>query len=702
MNSPSDVSLLHQLAQLYGILTAYYDVSGRHQEASVEALLATLKLLGAPVENLSDVTSAWREKQKAIWQRLLEPVNVAWNGVPNMQVRLPAVTADTVLVGQLKQETGEQQDLRWNSTDLPTVETAEVDGTQYVVKGLTLPGRLPWGYHQLLLEVAGRANETLIISAPLKAYIPPEESRMWGVFLPLYALYSQKSWGSGDFGNLKALMEWVAEMGGNVVATLPFLATFLDEPFAPSPYTPASRLLWNELYLDITSVPELAKCPSAQSLAESPSFKNEIKALRNLSLVDYQRQMAVKRLVLEELCRCLFADASNRLEALNRFAETNPVVGDYACFRATIEKQHTTWRSWQPPLRDGVLTERDYDEANRRYHLYVQWLACQQIQDLSETARDKGQGLYLDLPLGVHPDGYDVWREQANFVIDASVGAPPDTLFTKGQDWGFPPLHPERVREQGYKYVIAYLRHHLQHANILRIDHVMGLHRLYWIPNGVESSQGVYVRYHADELYAILTLESHRHRSIIVGEDLGTVPPEVRPAMERHGLHRMYVLHYELYSPALQPVPPNSVANFGTHDMPPFASFWEELDIEERLKVGILNEAGLIREKETRRALKESLITFLQREGWLKEPVDMYSILKACLDFLSTSQGRVVLVNLEDLWLETQAQNIPSTEEEYPNWRRKARYDLETLCQMPRIIDTLKEVDRLRKQGENS
>ena len=707
MSSPSGIQALHQLARLYGIQTGYYDVAHRRRQASVEALLAVLRSLGAPVEAIYDVPSAWRERQQALWQQPLEPVAVAWDGRPLLiEVRLPSGMADALLVGHLTLENGERQSWEWHGAHLPVVATVEVEGIQYVVKQLPLPGGLPWGYHRLTLEVVGTLSETLIISAPLKAYLPPEglEDRTWGVFLPLYALYTEKSWGSGDLSDLETLVEWVAGIGGGVVATLPFLATFLDEPSGPSPYTPASRLLCNEFYLDITKVPELRRCPSAQAFLASSSFHEEVEALRNSPVVDYRRQMALKRRILEELYRCCFADASDRLSALRRFAESHPVVEDYARFQSTRERRRVSWQSWPQPLRDGVLSEGDYDEETKRYHLYVQWLVHEQIQALSETARNKGRRLYLDLPLGVHPEGYDVWRERNIFAVDVSAGAPPDAVFTQGQNWGFPPLHPEKIRQQGYRYTIAYLRHHLRHAGILRIDHVMGFHRLYWIAKGLEASQGVYVRYRAEEFYAILALESHRNKVIVVGEDLGMVPPEVRPAMSQHGLYRMYVVHYELASSpqmALRRLLPNCAASLNTHDMPPFAAFWQGLDIKERLELGLLDRTGAQMEHKTRRAIREAVVSFLQRKGWLNKPgVDTQAILRACLAFLSASAARFVLVNLEDLWLETEPQNVPGTQGKRPNWQRKARYTLEAFCQMPQVIDTLLEVDRLRKRGE--
>lgn len=707
MSFPTGIRLLYPLARLHGVQTAYYDAHHLRKQASTESLLAVLHSLGAPMATLQDARSAWREQQQRLWQRPLEPVLVAWDNKPLLaSIRLPLDTAEATLSCHLKLETGEELRWEWRGGSLGILEAAEVEGMKYVVKQLPLPGGLPWGYHRLVVELPGRQEKSLVISAPIKAYTPPGEveNRSWGVFLPLYALHTPRSWGSGDFSDLEELMCWVAEMGGDVVATLPLLGTFPNDISEPSPYIPDSRLLWNEFYLDINKVAELKGCSSAQTLLASSSFRNEIEFLRNSPLVDYQRQMALKRKALEELSHCFFGEESQRLEDLRRFTEANPVVEDYARFRATREKQGTPWQLWPQPLREGVIKESDYDEESRRYHLYVQWLAHQQMKNVSEKAREKGVYLYLDLPLGVHPDGYDVWREHDVFILDTSAGAPPDAVFTRGQNWRFSPLHPEKIREQGYRYVIAYLRHHLRQSGILRIDHVMGLHRLFCIPDGMETSQGVYLRYHAEELYAILALESHRHKTIIVGEDLGIVPPYVRPAMKKHGLHRMYVLHYELASnrqKGFPPASPNSVASLNTHDMPPFAAFWQGRDIEERLKPGLLDRASAEQEKKNFTNTKSALSTFLKDGGWLQEPEDNISaILKACLSFLAASQTRIVLVNLEDLWLETQPQNIPGTRTEYPNWRRKARYTLEEFCQMPQVIDILRTVNLLRQQDK--
>lgn len=699
MNSPQ-IDWLHRLSRLYGLQATYYDINRCRREASPEALLAVLQAMGAPLVTFGDVVPACRERRQSLWQRLLQPVIVAWDGeLAEIEVRLPASVSETVLAGHLTLETGERQTWEWRSADLRAARMVEVEGGRYVAQKLPVRLKLPLGYHRFTLEAVGMPAEAFIISAPLQAYAPVEssEKRTWGVFLPLYALRTRRSWGAGDFSDLATLIKWVAGKGGQAVATLPLLATFLEEIFEPSPYLPVSRLFWNEFYLDITGIPELNQCPSAQALLAS--CQGEIENLRSLPLVDYRQQMALKRRILAELSQYFFAHTSNRFAEFQLFVEKHPAVESYARFRAAVERQHTSWWSWPERLQNGLLREGDYDEAIKCYYLYAQWLVLKQMANVAKTAHEQKVRLYLDLPLGVHPDGYDMWYEKAIFATNASVGAPPDNFFIRGQNWGFPPFHPERIREQGYQYVINYLRHHCQSAGILRIDHVMGLHRLFWIVNGMEASTGVYVHYPAEEFYAILSLESHRNDVILVGEDLGTVPGVVRPAMTRHGLSRMYVLSFELTGDpraAVRPVFSNAVASLNTHDTPPFAAFWQGLDIKKRLELGFLDAAGAQKEQQAHQALREALGTFLREKGLINQ-TDIEAMVRGCLAFLSMSQAWSVLVNLEDLWLEVESQNMPGTRDEHPNWRRKARYSFEEFCLLPLVLETLREINSLRK-----
>jgi 4-alpha-glucanotransferase len=305
------------------------------------------------------------------------------------------------------------------------------------------------------------------------------------------------------------------------------------------------------------------------------------------------------------------------------------------------------------------------------------------------------------MPVGVHPDGYDTWRYRTQFALGCSTGAPPDSFFSLGQDWGFPPLHPEAIRCDGYEYVARCFRHQMRYASVLRIDHVMWMHRLYFVPIGADARSGVYVRYRPDELYAVTCLEAQRAGCTVVGEDLGTVPPNVRSAMTEHGLHRMHVLQFE--APAkgrLRSLSRVSVASLNTHDMPPFAGFCRGLDIDERVRSNLLDEASASRERAHRLCVCNNLARVLcpgrPRFDTLEE-VDIAELVAACSEFLASSEAALLLVNLEDLWLETQPQNRPGTGAEQPNWRRKFRLTLEQICDDPTLHDRLNRISRLRR-----
>jgi 4-alpha-glucanotransferase len=668
-----------------------------------------LQALGAPVEAAADVPDALRERRLELWQRVCEPVLVAWDGLlPPVQVRVPARAAEVRIRRRLELEDGTDHSRDVPGEESPVAERAEVEGSAFVSRFLP-PTTVPLGYHRLEVAAGPHRGAALVIAAPRRAPGGPGD-RGWGVFLPLYALRTRRSWGTGDLTDLEALVEWAGSHGARAVATLPLLAGFLDELYEPSPYLPASRLFWNELYVDPERLPELERSPGARALLASAELVRERAALRRMPLADYRRSMAAKRVVLEELARALFEQGGPRLAGLRAHARDRPLLRDYARFRAVCERRRDWWGEWPERMRRGALAPSDRDDEAERYHLYVQWAAEQQMGQAAEAGRRAGATLYLDLPLAVNPAGFDVWREQDIFVQGMRGGAPPDEFFTGGQDWGFPPLHPERSREHGHHYFTLAVRHLARHASVLRIDHVMGLHRLYWIPPGLGPADGVYVRYPGDELFAALTLEAHRHGTVLVGEDLGTVPPSVRAAMARHNVHRSFVVQFEARPDpkrALPPARPGMFAGLGTHDMPTFASFWEGRDVLLRRELGLVDEAGARREERRRHGIRRALMSVLRSGGWVGPAASGEelgsarvgrAVLRGILANLAAGRARVVVVNLEDLWWETRPQNVPGTGAETPNWRRKARYGLERLRRAQDVRDTLEEVDRLRRR----
>lgn len=675
---------LRTLAHLHGVQTSYWDAMGRHVEASPESLLAVLAALEAPVERPADVPEALAARRSELADRLVEPVVVAWDGhAPEIELRTRGGGSAGL---HLDLEGGERRG--W------MVELDSLPGRR-----LSLPEPLPPGYHRLRVEVDGRAAETLVISAPARAFAG-DGRPLWGVFLPLYALQTARSWGAGDFSDLEALAEWTAGLGGGVVGTLPMLSAFLDEPFEPSPYAPASRLFWNELYLDPRRRPEAEDSVSVRRLLESPDVLGGIDALRRAPEVDYRELMILKRRVLEEMAARFFLRPTARQADFERFVREKPELQSYAAFRAVNDRRGDAWQCWPERLREGTLAPADYDDEDRRFHLWVQWACDEQIRDMAREARRRGPGLYLDLPLGVHGSSYDVWRERDLFAIGSAAGAPPDSFFTKGQNWGFPPLHPERLRDRGYDHFIACLRHHLRHAGLLRIDHVMQLQRLFWIPRGMDAAGGVYVRYAAEELFAILSLESHRHQAIIVGENLGTVPPEIGEAMDRHDVQGMYVVQYELQpgGQGLRPPPERSAASLNTHDMPTFRGFWEGRDIDDLESLGLFDAGQAHAERERRGEIRRGMIEALPADRRGDEDTTYREVLRDRLRHLAASPARMVLVNLEDLWGETRPQNVPGTHTERPNWRRKARLSFEEFSIRDDVLDLLREVDELRRR----
>lgn len=696
---------LRRLALLRGVQTSYVDILHGRRTPPPETLVAVLRCLGEPLETVRDAAEALRRAEESAWDRVCPTVCVAWDGGPaTLSLRVPRRAGNGRARVRMVLESGETRVAAFDLSRVPASGAGIGSAGACIEKRVPLPWRPPVGYHRLRVEVAGKLRgEATLVSAPSRAWAPPEEERRgWGVFLPLYALHSSRSFNGGDLTDLRDLMRRVERLGGRAVGTLPLLSACSPEPFEPSPYAPCSRLAWNEIYLDPERAPGFAECREAKAILSSAAYRGEAGRLRESPLVDHRRALEMKRPVLEALARRFFRCGGGSDEGYRQFLTESPWMEDYASFRAAWDRRGTPWPAWGGPSRDGLLRPGDFDEAGKRYHLFAQWALQLQLRGLSEGGRKL---LYLDLPLGASYDGYDVWRRRELFALDASAGSPPDDFFTRGQDWGFPPQQPERSREEGHAYFRECVAAQARHAGTLRIDHVMGLHRFFWIPKGAGPADGTYVRYPAEELYAVLCLESNRHKARIVGEDLGTVPPYVRPAMARHGFLRMSVAQFGLSSGgcgALARVPKGSVACMNTHDMPPFASFWKGLDIDDRLSLGLLDPRGAARERAARGKAVRALAACLGIRGSGRGPRGVAAAgdaLRGCLARLAAGPAETLIVNLEDLWLEEAPQNTPGTWKERPNWRRKSRRSLEELAALPEVVEALSEIDRLRREG---
>ncbi len=683
-----------ELIWKFGIEASHYDGMGRNWQPSWKTMRLILKSLGLEVESEEDlpgVLEAFQVRQKL---RLLEPVIVKWEGRESrIKLNLEPDCKISTAVFTARNEEGEE-------FEFSPVVTSESDRTVT----FDCPEGLEPGYYEIDVEIGGRRGSSLLIIAPHQAYQGREEERVWGLFCPLYALNSSESIGNSDFTTLERCLSWMSEKGGKIMGTLPLFAAFLDDPCEPSPYAPVSRLFWNEFYVDPRRAVNWKSCAPARELFESEHFRASLDILKNLSRIDFNSEMKLRRSLLELLAADFFAGngpgKSSGWQVMEEFLAKEPEMLNYARFRAAkeqermegVESDHSATGGTQPEARRGLI----------EYHLYVQWLAGLQINHLREHAGNLGVDLYMDLPLGVHPDGYDASIYRDFFAEGVSGGAPPDAFFTAGQDWGFRPMHPWKSREMGHSYFRRIIRNLMRISHVIRLDHVMNLHRLYWVPLGLTADQGAYVRYPSEELYAILMLESHRQKCVIIGEDLGTVPPEVRESMERHGILRMYVGQFEINpwdKPHLREPSDRMVASINTHDTPTFSGFSKGLDLFDRVKLGILREEDVPGERECRnrvlKCLSESLGIPFPGEGeeWERKLPD---VLKHWLLRLAESPARYLIVNLEDFWLEDSPQNVPGTTTQKPNWVQKMKNSFEKIIQNQDIEDLLREVNRMR------
>lgn len=647
------VEALRALAWGAGVATGYHDIAGAYHQVPVDTLRALLAALGLPAGSDDEVAEAHHTLHRRHWDALTPSTTVCWSDEgPTLEVRRAVRDADATVAITIELEGGGERRVVVAGDDLAEIGGADADGSARVAHRVPL-GELPLGAHRAVVETAGRRAVGHLLVAPRSA---PPLARGWGVFAPVYALRRAGEHRVGHLGDLAALSDWVARLGGDVVGTLPLLATFDDDS---SPYAPVSRLAWNERHLDLAALPEAAG---------EPSIAGGTLVGDATDLIDWAPEVTRVRAALATLVGRLSATRRAELDA---FTAVRPLVDELARWRSEVE-QHG------PPAPGQPLTAEAPDAVLR--HRYAQWAMETQLAGLADRLDRRGQSLYLDLPLGVHPSGFDVWRAPELFAAAVSVGAPPDDFFTGGQDWGFPPLLTPASQADGHGYLRAALAHQLRHAGVVRFDHVMALHRLWWIPNGAPATDGAYVHYPADELAAVLSLEAWRAGAAVVGENLGTVPPEVNDLLAGHRLFGMYATQFELdAAPHARSAPASTVAVVNTHDMEPFATYWSGAD----------------------QGRRDRILEQLAADGQRADSDSALDVLEALLGWLGQSDAASVVVTLEDLWGEERRQNRPGTGAEEPNWRRRTTRTIEDLDAEPAIVRRLGRLRAARGVGES-
>jgi 4-alpha-glucanotransferase len=673
---------LRQLAKAAGLDPEWTSWTGAPAASSQESLLAALRALeadlGVRVASPDDAPAALAEIERARWTEIVPPVVVGWDATLVVPFAVPA-DSDGDWEVEVTTESGRVVKAHGRLFELPADSHAWPGGRVHCIRRATVWLEHELGYHAVAWRCAGASGEAFGISAPERAHGGPGTgARRWGVFAPVYGLANPRSGQAGDLANLRELFAAVDRRGGRYVATLPILAAFLDEPCAFSPYSPASRHFWNELYLDLHAL----AAELGMAAPDAPPIVAD-------TLIDYREQYRWRRAALDRLAPQLLAIHRDEIDAWARSAQAY----DYAAFRAFGETTRTGWRSWPAMWRDELplVTSRaealavGAEAARLDTHVVGQWAMQRQLERIatggygSHAATGGGSTdprvqLYLDLPVGVNLDAYEVWRSRHLFLTPLAAGAPPDPLFLGGQNWGLPPVSPIALRRDHYRYVIRCVRHHMQVAGMLRIDHVMGLFRLYVVPQGQPATDGVYLRYHPEELLAILTLESSRARCALVGEDLGTVPPQVRPAMARHGLFRIHVGQWFMPGkPGEQPgtAPAESIASLNTHDTATFAGWWRGADIDDKRELGLIDAEQDARERLERADQRAALVTFARADIADDHLTEVERAMVAATEDLAVGAAEVVLVALDDLALEPTPHNVPGTTVERPNWQRR-------------------------------
>jgi 4-alpha-glucanotransferase len=681
----------HDLAALCGVATSYVGEDGDVRDAEHEVVLSILRTLGVVIDHPKDAGAALRRRRLEKAQRILEPVIVLREDQPTeMIVSIPESVPANTLWLTFEFEDGTTRHDRLAESSATFHSTLDIEGERFRQFRIQLAKHgvnIPFGYHSLTVE-AGSASLLTSSSPSLLICAPrcPQPSRGWGVFMPVHALRTRHDWGVGSYSDLGVLGEWAKSHGASMMGALPLYPTYLDPPIDPSPYRPVSRLAYNEIYINPETLPEFGQSELARDVASSPEFRARLDAARMSPLVEYEDVALLRRRVLEPMAQSLLQHASRRRHEFDLFLAEHPELLAYSEFRAAVEREGR--RDISPsPATSASLFGRD---PVAHYYAYCQWVAAQQL-NLASNALP----LYADIPVGVHPEGFDPYWSPTSFLSGLSGGAPPDLFFADGQNWSFSPLHPERIRDDRYSYLRAVFGRAFRHASYVRIDHVMGLQRLYVIPEGSDATRGAYLSYHADELHALVSLEAYRAGASVVGEDLGTLPEGVHERMARDGMLRSWVFEFKSKGDDPLPAPRrDALASLATHDTPRFSSFLWGHDIDEAEKLGHLSAIEADTRRAQRALYREKLFSALNIPVLGEEQLTE-AALEGCLAHVSASAALLVIVDLEELMGESEPQNRPGTSE--GNWRQRAALTLEEIRAAPWINGELDSINRLRR-----
>ncbi len=735
--------LVDYLIEQNGIDSKFVDAWGKPATIARENQKKLLGSMGYAVDDELALTAQLEAEASQIWLSGLDPVIV--QRVDNefvIHVRVSIDNANTKHTLKIKLENNESASVKFIPVEHHLSDSQEIDSLefhQYSIKvnlsdvfdnGMSSEDLL--GYHELsLIQSRKVVARSRLIIAPERCYIPKviqEGKKIWGLSVQLYCLKSTRNWGIGDFTDLGNLVLKAAEKGADFIGLNPIHALYPASPDTCSPYGPSSRRWLNYLYIDVTAISTFDS-KSVQNWYAENNIDAELDELRALDFIDYQRVANVKHkaleLVFSEYKKQFLTGAKAENKAFKAFVkEGSDSLKNLAIFEAIqydlkqSDKDFWGWPVFPDELKDPTSPAvKEFAKQNKsqiEFYMFLQWQASIQFEQASKLAIDAKMdiGLYRDLAVGVSEGSAEIWGNQDLYCTDVSIGAPPDILGPLGQKWGLPPMKVDALIEQAYQPIIDLFSSNMHASGALRIDHVMALLRLWWVHKDDDAGKGAYVNYPVDDLLAILALESVRNQSLVIGEDLGTVPDSIRAKLQANGMYSYRVFFFEqaedggFYSPAHYPE--QSMATLTTHDLPTLIGFWHCDDLALGKEVGLYPDPEVLSSLyDIRHENKQHILNTLHGHHAISDAISRdvnYVGMSTELNFgmqthMASGSSALLSLQLED-WLQMEKPvNIPGTFNEYPNWRRKLSHNLEDIFDNPDINALVQDLNQRRKQA---
>jgi 4-alpha-glucanotransferase len=726
-------SLLDQLAEYRGIESNYNDAWGNSTTIDPATKNKLLAAMGYPVDAPGLLLKQVQDSSNHTWLSVLNPVQVL-RIEEHLQivVRLPIELVTDEYVAQISTELGVVFEHQFVPIDGQLANVAHIEDIEFQEYLIDIPIQLPLGYHSLSIVIDDDVLDSMrLIIAPSSCFKPKvltEGKKVWGLSVQLYCLRSEHNWGIGDFSDLSFLVEKLAKQGAQFVGLNPIHALYPSNADACSPYGPSSRRWLNFIYIDVTTLDGYQQT-STQAVINDVKFQQKLQQARAADLVNYQLVTELKLKALENVFEYQNSQYLSKNTKLNKVfkafisegGDSLQTLAVYDALQESLAAQQKPFSGWPvfptefSDFHNPAVKTFTKKHAKRvKFFLWLQWQAALQLEMANQVAQKSNMliGLYRDLAVGVSEGSAEIWGNKELYCTEASVGAPPDILGPLGQNWGLPPMDPEKLFEQQYQPIIEMFDANMRATGALRIDHVMALLRLWWVVKGDDAKKGGYVYYPVDDLLAILALESHRHQSLVIGEDLGTVPDEIRAKLADNGVYSYRVFFFEqapdggFFSPSHYPE--QSMCTLTTHDMPTLAGYWHCDDLTLGKELGIYPAEDILSALyASRHQNKQSILDTLHGHHSVNDEVgrDVHNVsMCKALNFgmqlhMASGSSALLSLQLED-WLEMDKPvNIPGTFNEYPNWRRKLTRNLQDIFNDSSLNELAANLTEARKHA---